>query len=76
MTTKLAQLDYYVWRTMLAEYKKHQPKQKTTAELKAVLQTIWDTLLQQSIDKAIVSFRKRLQACVRANGGQFMHVLI
>jgi len=61
---------------MLAEYEKHQPKPKTTVELKTVLITIWDNLPQQSIDKAVVSFRKRLQACVRANGGHFEHVLI
>ena len=53
-------LDYYVWGAMLAEYEKHQQKPKTNAELKTLLQTIWDNLPQQSIDKAVVSFRKRL----------------
>ena len=54
--------EYYVYGAMLAEYEKHQPRPKTTAELKTVLMTIWDNLPQQSIDKAVVSFRKRLQA--------------
>ena len=58
------------------KHERHEPKPKTIAELKTVLLTIWDSLPQQSIGKAAVSFRKRLQACVRANGGHFEHVLI
>ena len=61
---------------ILAEYEKHQPKPKTLAELKIVLHMICDNLPQQSIVKAVVSFIKRLQACVRTNGGHLEHVLI
>lgn len=68
-------LDYCVWGLMLAEYKKHRPKPSNKAELKAVLQTIWDSLPQESIDKAVLGFRKRLLACVRVDGGHFEHVL-
>ena len=54
---------------MLAAYQKHRPKPSNKAELKVVLQMIWDSLSQEFIDKAILGFRKRLQACVRADGG-------
>ena len=39
------------------------------------LQAIWDSLSQDSIERAIMNFRKRLQACVKADGGHFEHVL-
>ena len=39
-----------------------------------VLQTIWDDLPQNSINKAVLSFIKRLRACVKAGGGHFEHV--
>ena len=68
-------LDYYVWGLVLAEYQKHTPKPTTKAELKTVLQTIWNNLPQAPNDKAILGFRKRLRACVAADGGHFEHVL-
>ena len=43
--------------------------------MKKVLQTIWDDLPQNSINKAILSFVKRLRACVKARGVHFEHVL-
>lgn len=64
-------MDFCVWGMMLAAYQKHRPKPKTKAELKDVLQQIWDSLSQNSIDKAILGVRKRLQACVEADGGHF-----
>jgi len=60
---------------MLAAYQKHRPKPNTKAELKDMLQEIWDSLSQNSIDKAILGVRKRLRACVEADGGHFEHVL-
>jgi len=39
-----------------------------------VLQTIWDDLPQNSINKAVLSFIKRLRAYVKAGGGHFEHV--
>jgi len=67
MTTKLTRpyspdlnpLDYYVWGAMLERYKTFQPKPNTIDELKKVLQTIWDDLPQNSINKAILSFVKK-----------------
>jgi len=60
---------------MLERYKTFQPKPNTIDELKKVLQTIWDALPQNSINKAILSFVKRLRAHVKAWGGHFGHVL-
>ena len=68
-------MDYYVWGTMLSKYDKYQPKPRNKNELKAVLQLIWDSLPQEQIDRAVLAFRKRLQACVKANGGHLEHVL-
>lgn len=58
---------------MLEKYRSHQPKPKNKEELKAVLEMIWADLPQAPIDKAILAFRKRLRACVNADGGHFEH---
>ena len=68
-------LDYHVWGAMLDEYQKHTPKPTSKAELKVVLQTIWDNLSQAAIDRAILAFRKRLQACIASEGRHFEHLL-
>jgi len=59
---------------MLERYRTFQPKPNTIEELKKVLQTIRDDPLQNSINKAILSFVKRLRACVKAEGGHFENV--
>ena len=61
-------LDYCVWGLMLAAYKGYTPKPTNKDAQKIALQTIWDNLSQQSIDNAILAFRKRLRACVKADG--------
>ena len=48
---------------------------KNKAKNKTVLETIWADLPQESIDKAILVFRKRLQVCVAVDGGHFEHQL-
>jgi len=68
-------LDFSVLGVMLDKYDKHSPKPKTTAELKIVLQQIWDSLPQEFIQKTVLAFRKRVQACVRFDGGHFEHLL-
>jgi len=47
----------------------------TIDELKKILQTVWDDLPQNSINKAILSFVERLRAYVKAWGGHFENVL-
>jgi len=64
----LNSLDYHVWEAMLERYKSFQPKPENIDELKKVLQLTWDQLPQDSINKAILSFPKRLSACVKAGG--------
>jgi len=50
------------------------PKLSNIAELKTALLSIWNGLLQ-FIDKAILSFRKRLWSCVAAAGRHFENSL-
>ena len=68
-------LDFYVWGIMLDRYEKQLPKPQNIAELKTVLQNIWASLPQDQINKSILSVKKRLSACVGANGGHFEHLL-
>ena len=68
-------LDYHVWGAMLERYKVFTPKPTNKAELKAVLEAIWEDLPQEAIDLAVLAFRKRLQVCIRAYGGHFEHLL-
>ena len=68
-------LDFHVWGAMLAKYEAHAPKPKTKADMEIVLQTIWEDLPQEPIGRAILSFRRRLQACIKAKGGHFEHLL-
>ena len=60
---------------MLEKYKDSTPKPTTKDELKVMLERIWADLPQKPIDKAVLTFRKRLHACVAANGGHFEHHL-
>src|SRR6267154_631636 len=68
-------LDYQVWGAMLERYKVFTPKPTNKAELKTVLEAIWEDLPQEAIDLAVPAFRKRLQACIRTDGGHFEHLL-
>jgi len=45
---------------MLEKYHKLQPKPKTTDELKVALQTIWEELPQEHVNKAVANFSKGL----------------
>jgi len=44
-------------------------------ELKLRLTDVWNSLQQNVIDAAINEWRKRLRACVRADGQHFEHLL-
>ena len=68
-------LDFCVWGVMLDRYEKFSPKPTTISELKSVLEKIWTSLPEETIRKAVLSFRKRLQACIRSDGGHFEHLL-
>jgi len=45
---------------MLEKYHKLQPKPETIDELKVALQTIWEELPQDHVNKAVANFTKRL----------------
>jgi len=68
-------LDYHVWGVMLEKYQQYSPKPKNLTELRTVLENIWNELQQESINRAILAFRKRLTACVEVNGSHFEHCL-
>ena len=68
-------LDYHVWGAMRKRYKAVHPKPKNIGELMNVLQVIRDQLPQGSVNKAIVSFIKRLRAYLKAGDGHFEHAL-
>ena len=68
-------LDYHVWGAMFDKYQRYVPKPTNILELKTVLKAIWSDLPQGPIDEAVLSFRKRLQACIKAAGGHFEHAL-
>jgi len=59
---------------MLKKYHKLQLKPETINEFKVALQTIWEELPQDHINKAVANFTKRLTACAAANGGHFEYL--
>ena len=63
--------NYHVSGTMLEKCHELQPKPKTTDKLKVALQTIWDKLPQEHVDKAVANFTKCLTAymAVAVDGG-------
>ena len=69
-------LDYHVWVVDAAELlspestaEGHPGTEVSTCE------DLWDELPQDAICKLIANFRKRLRACVNADGGHFEHFL-
>ena len=67
-------LDFCIWGVMLQHYEKVQPKPSNPAELRAILQRIWDSLPHQLIENAVLSVQKRLHLCIKENGGHFQHL--
>jgi len=60
---------------MLQAFQKLHPKPKIIPELKSALQQTCDDLPQLMIHKGSSDFRKRLNECVSAGGGQFEHTM-
>ena len=61
------------WGTM--QYRVYKTNVKDVEELHQRIVYEWEHLDQHIIDTAIRQWRKRLQACVAAKGGQIEHVL-
>jgi len=55
-----------IWGTMLEKYHKLRPKSKTTDELKVALQTIWEELPREHMNKAVAISTKCLTAYMTA----------
>ena len=68
-------LDYHVWGSMLQNFCHLHLQPKDISELKSALVKILEELPQDAIWKSIANFRKRLRACVNADGGHFEHLL-
>jgi len=60
---------------MLEKFQKLNLKPQKVSHLKLALQVIWDSLLEETICKSVVDFRKRINACKKEDGGHFEHLL-
>ena len=60
---------------VLHKYQQLSPKPVNKEQMKHALQMIWDELPQDSINKAVLAFRKRLTACVAMEGKHYENFL-
>jgi len=56
---------------MLEKFNDLKPKPRNLTELKTALQTIRNNLPDETIRKSVLTFRKRLMACIKVQGGHF-----
>ena len=66
-------VDYKIWSVV--QQRVYQSRVHNTEELKRRLLQVWHNIDQNIIDNAIDEWRRRLHACVRANGGHFEQML-
>ena len=59
---------------LVQKHHKLQPKPKTTDELKAALQTIWEELPQEHINKAVANIDFNANMAVAAISGHSEHL--
>ena len=67
-------LDSFICGVMLQHYEAVQPEPSSPAELRTVLQRIWNALPQNFIQNAVLSVRQRLLVCISQKGGHFQHL--
>ena len=53
---------------MLEKYKTYTPKPTNKAELKTVLEAIWEDFPQNTLDHTVLAFQKWLLPCRQAEG--------
>ena len=66
-------MDYTAWGVL--QQRGYREKIRTVDELQQRIMEEWERLDQRVIDNAVKQWRKRLRACVAANGGHFEHLL-
>jgi len=66
-------VDYKVWDVM--QQRVYECHMNSVNELKQRLVEVWNSVQQNVIDAALNEWRKRLRACVRADGQHFGHLL-
>ena len=66
-------VDYKIWGVM--QQRVYERRMNNVDEVKQRLIAVWDGMQQNVIDSAVDEWRKRLRACVRAEGRQFEHFL-
>lgn len=62
-------LDFSIWD--LLEEKACSKTHKSIESLKSALVRAWDKISDDTLSSVVENWRKRLQLCVRANGGYF-----
>ena len=60
---------------MLEKFSELKPKPQNVAEIKTAPLTIRDDLLNETVGKSVLRFRKPPGACIIAEGGHFEHSL-
>lgn len=66
-------LDYSVWSIM--QQKLSGTRYTTLEQLKVALKRAWDEITVEQCASIVANFRKRLRACITAEGGHFEHFL-
>ena len=66
-------VDYKIWSVM--QERVYRTKVRDIEDLRHRIIQVWDEFDQAIIDAAVKQWRRRLSACVAANGGQFEHKL-
>jgi len=66
-------VDYRVWDML--QQRVYVVRIRNTDELRKRLVAIWAEFQQSMVDCAVDQWRKRLEACICAEGGHFEHLL-
>ena len=73
IASDLNAVDYKIWGIM--QQRVYECRLNNVDELKQRLIDVWNGLQQNVIDSTVNEWRKRLKACVRAQGRHFEHSL-
>jgi len=75
MDIKLNAVDYKMWGIMQDRFYSRKITSGSVDKLEQCISDEWDKIDQHLIDSAIKQWRKRLAACVSAQGGHIEHLL-